>query len=103
MTLSWKFDSRLRVKWGMPSFQATRFASVRSSIVQQPPDVVSAFVRLSYICMDRPMTSCPADLSMYAAVEESTPLDIATAIFTGVCQWMGAVRNSQRHLLCMPF
>jgi hypothetical protein len=32
------------------------------------------------------MTSCPADLSMYAAVDESTPPDIATAIFTEVCQ-----------------
>src|SRR5438874_5993069 len=68
----------------MPSFHATRFASVRSSIVQHPPYVESAFVRLSYICIDRPTTSCPADLRMYAAVEESTPPDMATATFTAL-------------------
>src|SRR5437762_9104274 len=65
----------------MPSFHATRFASVRSSIVQHPPYVESALLRLSYICIDRPTTSWPAALRMYAAVEESTPPDIATAIF----------------------
>src|SRR3954454_3814269 len=51
-------------------------------MVQQPPYAVSALVRLSYICMDRPTTSCPADLRMYAAVDESTPPDMATATFT---------------------
>ena len=65
----------------MSSFHATRRASARSSIVQHPPYVESAFVRLSYICIDRPTTSCPCDLRMYAAVEESTPPDIATATF----------------------
>src|SRR5712691_7780344 len=67
----------------MSSFQATRRASARSSIVQHPPYTESAFVRLSYICIDRPTTSCPADLRMYAAVEESTPPDMATATFMG--------------------
>src|ERR1043165_827814 len=65
----------------MSSFQATRRASARSSSVQQPPYVVSAADRLSYICIDRPTTSWPAALRMYAAVEESTPPDMATAIF----------------------
>jgi hypothetical protein len=84
ITFSWKPLSMLTVKCGMSSFHATRRASARSSIVQHPPYVVSAALRLSYICIDRPTTSCPADLSMYAAVEESTPPDIATAIFTGL-------------------
>src|SRR5437762_4456626 len=78
----------------MPSFHATRFASVRSSIVQHPPYVESALLRLSYICIDRPTTSCPADLRMYAAVEESTPPDMATAIFTRPC--------NKGHRICMP-
>src|SRR6266545_757398 len=84
MTFSWKLRSRFSVKWGMSSFQATRRASARSSSVQQPPYVVSAAARLSYICIDRPTTSWPAALRMYAAVEESTPPDIATAIFIAV-------------------
>src|ERR1051326_5344338 len=68
MTFSWKLRSRLSVKCGMSSFQATRRASARSSSVQQPPYVVSAADRLSYICIDRPTTSWPPDM--------------ATAIFT---------------------
>src|SRR5438067_9529744 len=83
MTFSWKFCSRLSVKCGISSFHATRRASARSSIVQQPPYVESALVRLSYICIDSPTTSCPWDLRRYAAVEESTPPDIATATFIG--------------------
>src|ERR1043166_3902230 len=82
MTFAAKSPAMFSMKCGMPSFHATRFASVRSSIVQQPPYVESAFVRLSYICIDRPTTSCPADLRMYAAVDESTPPDMATATFT---------------------
>src|SRR5215210_5162740 len=82
MTLSWKFASRLSVKCGISRRQATRRASARSSMVQHPPYVVSdARLRLSYICIDSPMTSCPCNFSRYAAVEESTPPDIATAIF----------------------
>jgi hypothetical protein len=50
-------------------------------MVQHPPYVESELVRLSYICIDRPTTSCPCDFSRYAAVEESTPPDMATAIF----------------------
>src|ERR1051325_2610818 len=42
-----------------------------------------AAARLSYICIDRPTTSWPSALRMYAAVEESTPPDMATAIFMG--------------------
>src|SRR5258706_15417731 len=83
MTFWWKFASRLSVKWGMSSFHATRRASARSSSVQQPPYVVSDAARLSYICIDSPTTSCPSDLSRYAAVDESTPPDMATAIFIG--------------------
>src|SRR6185436_19162061 len=71
----------------MPSFHATRRASARSSIVQQPPYGESAAARLSYICIDSPTTSCPCEASRYAAVDESTPPDIATAIFIG--GWSG--------------
>src|ERR1043166_5778559 len=81
MTFSWKLRSRLSVKCGMSSFHATRRASARSSSVQQPPYVVSAADRLSYICIDRPTTSCRAALRMDAAVEEPTPPDMATAFF----------------------
>src|SRR5436190_11983094 len=81
MTFSWKLRSRLSVKCGMSSFHATRRASARSSSVQQPPYAVSAADKLSYICIDRPTTSWPAAFRMYAAVDESTPPDIATAIF----------------------
>src|SRR2546425_10128962 len=79
----------------MSSFQATRRASARSSIVQHPPYTESAFCKLSYICIERPTTSCPADLRMYAAVDESTPPDMATAIFT-------ARPSNKRHCSCMP-
>src|SRR3954462_12961586 len=82
----------------MPRCQATRRAAARSSIVQHPPYVVSAPVRLSYICIDRPTTSWPCALRMYAAVEESTPPDIATAIFTDIVNCGGdALIPAQRH------
>src|SRR4028118_704201 len=71
------------VKCGISRRQATRRASARSSIVQHPPYVVSAALRLSYICIDSPTTSWPCDFRRYAAVEESTPPDMATAIFIG--------------------
>src|SRR5262245_23447507 len=96
MTFSWKLCSRLSVKCGISSFQATRRASARSSMVQHPPYGESAVRKLSYICMDKPTTSCPEDLRMYAAVEESTPPDMATAIFT-------ARPSNNRHCLCMPW
>src|ERR1043165_2821313 len=103
----------------MSSFQATRRASARSSSVQQPPYVVSAADRLSYICIDRPTTSWPAALRMYAAVEESTPPDMATAIFIGDGEqgtgdrWCSrddshlspvpcALSPNTRYRLCMP-
>src|SRR2546425_1030541 len=88
----------------MSSFQATRRASARSSIVQHPPYTESAFVRLSYICIDRPTTSCPADLRMYAAVDESTPPDMATATF--ICRLFNACRAYDvpaRRRNCMVF
>src|SRR5436309_14082630 len=88
----------------MSSFQATRRASARSSIVQHPPYVESALVRLSYICIDRPTTSCPADLRMYAAVEESTPPDIATATFMGAYLNAGSARDVPygAEIACFP-
>src|SRR5436305_7564084 len=103
MTFSWKLRSRFNVKCGMSSFQATRRASARSSSVQQPPYVDSAADRLSYICIDRPTTSWPAALRMYAAVEESTPPDIATAIFMSKdLEAFASARYSERHRMCTP-
>src|SRR5438067_622685 len=84
----------------MPSFHATRLASVRSSIVQHPPYVESALLRLSYICIDRPTTSCPADLRMYAAVDESTPPDIATATFTALREAPSAEAKFRKGTCC---
>ena len=62
---------------------AARWASIESSIVQQPRLPVRSVpgMRLSARCT--PTTSCPASTARAAATAESTPPLIAARTFTG--------------------
>src|ERR1700686_1892781 len=67
----------------MPSSEATRRASSTALSEQHPPCLAdSSMSSRGHCCSVIPTTSCPCACSSAAATEESTPPDMAIAIFT---------------------
>lgn len=82
---------------------AARWASIESSIVQQPLEPVRSVPGIRDRARCTPTTSWPASTALAAATAESTPPDIAAKTFMGKVYFLAGAWRQAKNLKCRPF